>query len=330
MPRQHALIYALVGADSFLHLQELGKIARSLGERAQRRDFDGETAQLADVLDELRSYSMFGGGSAKLVVVRDAETFVSRYREPLEEYAAAPSDSGVLAMRMSSFPKTQRIYKLIEKQGGIVDCDAPKDASRWAIDRARSAHRVTLAPDAARLLADLVGADLARLDTEIAKLAIMADEAGENDKAGGKITAELVQDNVAFTRDREIWDLTNALAVGQTNEALRRWRQLIQLDSSSEYRAVTWLGMWLEDVGVVLSGSPAAQKLRWKYKGKDYDQFVASARRLGAAGHGRALDLLAEIDRQSKSGIGDAASNVERFILALALKKNAKAVNADR
>ena len=28
-------------------------------------------------------------------------------------------------------------------------------------------------------------------------------------------------------------------------------------------------------------------------------------------------DLLAEIDRRSKSGIGDAASNVERFILQI-------------
>ena len=31
-----------------------------------------------------------------------------------------------------------------------------------------------------------------------------------------------------------------------------------------------------------------------------------------------ALDLLTEIDKQSKSGVGDAAENVERFILAMA------------
>jgi hypothetical protein len=33
----------------------------------------------------------------------------------------------------------------------------------------------------------------------------------------------------------------------------------------------------------------------------------------------KAIDLLAEIDRQSKSGVGDAAENVERFLLSVSL-----------
>jgi DNA polymerase III delta subunit len=115
-----------------------------------------------------------------------------------------------------------------------------------------------------------------------------------------------------------MWDLTNAMAAGDTAEALRRWRQLVQSDPSSEYRAVTWLGIWLGDVQAVLTNSPAANKLHWKYKGPAFDRFKASARALGEAGYARALDLLAEIDKQSKSGVGDASSNVERFILALA------------
>ena len=40
------------------------------------------------------------------------------------------------------------------------------------------------------------------------------------------------------------------------------------------------------------------------------------AKRMGKSGHARSLDLLAEIDRQTKTGIGDAATNVERFILS--------------
>jgi DNA polymerase III delta subunit len=45
---------------------------------------------------------------------------------------------------------------------------------------------------------------------------------------------------------------------------------------------------------------------------------VSSAKSLGPDGYARALDLLTEIDKNSKSGVGDAAGNVERFILALA------------
>ena len=120
---------------------------------------------------------------------------------------------------------------------------------------------------------------------------------------------------VAFQREQEMWDMTNELATGNVVGALRRWRQLIQLDPSAEFRAVTWLGMWLEDVGAVVHGGNTS-KLSWKYKNRLH-QFMSSAKSLGKNGHARALDLLAEIDQQSKSGVGDAASNVERFILQL-------------
>lgn len=304
-------VYALVGDDSFLQLQEMGKIIRALGTDIQRSDFDGESAQLADVLDELRSYSMFGGGG-KLVVVRNADAFLTKFREQLENYVAEPADTGTLILRLSSLPANQRIYKLIQKTGEVIKCEPPGEAGlvKWAVEHAKNAHQVTLAPDAAKQLAELIGADLGRLDTEIAKLAISAES--------GKIALDLVNANVAFTREREMWDLTNAMAAGNTTEALRRWRQLIQSDPSSEFRAVTWLGIWLTEVAQVLSNSPAANKLRWKYKGDAFDKFVASAKSLGKPGHARALDLLTEVDKQSKSGIGDAAGNVERFILALA------------
>jgi DNA polymerase-3 subunit delta len=303
-------VYALVGDDSFLQLQELARITAAIGTAAQRMDYDGESAQLAEVLDELRCYSMFGGDCGKLVVLRNADAFVKEFREQLEDYLTTPSDSGTLVLRLSSLPANQRIYKLIAKAGEVVPCESPKDLVRWAIDRARSTHKVQLAADAARVLVDLIGSDLGRLDTEIAKLAIQSDN--------GKVTVETVSENVAFTREREMWDLTNAVAAGNTAEALRRWRQLIQSDSSAEFRAVTWLGIWLGEVQAVITNSPGVNKLRWKYKGPEFDKFVASAKSLGPDGYARALDLVTEIDKNSKSGVGDAAGNVERFILALA------------
>ena len=310
MAKSASPVYALVGDDSFLQLQELAAIARLLPKDVQRADYDGETAQLADVLDELRSYSMFGGGG-KLVVVRNGDELLKRFREEMEDYVAEPADSGTLVLRLNSLPKNQRIYKLIDKHGQVIPCDPPGEVGlvKWAIEQAKTAHRVTLAPDAAKLLVEQIGGDMGRLDTEIAKLAIGADD--------GKITADAVRATVAFTREREMWDLTNAMAVGNTAEALRRWRQLIQSDPSAEFRAVTWIGMWLGEAAIVIHQGPAAAaKLQWKYK-DEFKRFVAGAQALGKEGHARALDLLTEMDKQSKSGVGDAAGNVERFILAL-------------
>jgi DNA polymerase-3 subunit delta len=298
-------VYALVGSDSFRQLQALHDILAAMPADVQRVDVEGDRAELAEVLDELRSFAMFGG--AKLVVVREADAFISRFREQLEDYVANPSSSGTLVLRLNSLPANQRIYKAIAKTGKIEDCNPPKDAVRWAADHGQSAHGIKLSPDAARLLVELVGNDLGRLDGELAKLALQADD------RGGKVDADAVTNSAAFQREQEMWDMTNELAAGNAAAALKRWRQLIQLDSSAEFRAVTWLGMWLEDVGAVVNNGNTS-KLTWKYKNR-LNQFMSAARALGKAGHARALDLLAEIDHQSKSGVGDAASNVERFIL---------------
>ena len=304
-------VYALVGSDPFLQLQKLREIAALLPPDAQRIDYDGETVQLAEILDELQSFAMFGGGT-KLVTVREADALITRYREQLEDYVNKPSSSATLVLRLSSLPSTQRIAKAIAKVGAIESCAPPKDLVRWAINHAKHAHKITLMPDAAKVLVDYVGADLGRLDTELAKLAIQCD--------AGKISLDTVCANVAFTREREMWDLTNALAAGNVGEALSRWRQLLHSDPSTEFRAVTWLGIWLGDIATIVNTGPrssASQKLRWKYK-DSFDRFVRNAESLGKEGYAAALDLLTEIDKQSKSGVGDAAENVERFILAIA------------
>ena len=307
-------IYALVGSEPFLQLQKLAQIVARVPD-AQRSDFDGEKANLAEVLDELRSYAMFGG--SKIVVVRNGEELITRFREALEEYAAHPSSSAILVLRVESLPANQRIYKAIVKVGQIEDCNPPKgkDLPAWIIRHARAAHGAAIAPDAAALLADLIGGEMGRLDTELAKLAIMSD--------GGKIDAQTVASAVSFARERQMWDMTNELAAGRAADALRRWRQLIAGDPSAEFRAVTWLTMWLENVRKALAmrrqgmnDFAIGQALRiWPRENQA--PFMQTAVAMGEAGVARALDLLITVDKHSKSGIGEFDTNVERFLLQM-------------
>jgi DNA polymerase III delta subunit len=306
-------IHALIGSDALLQQEALAEVLRQLPSTAQRIDYDGETAELAQILDELRSFALFG--SEKVVVVRNAEQLISRFRAQMEEYVANPSASATLVLRLSSLPSNQRIYKLIVKVGKIESCEPPKDVARWIIERARGAHGLSVSPEAARVLADLIGDQLGRIDNELAKLALASDSK--------KIGEDQIAAMVVFQREREMWDLTNALAAGNPAEAVGRWRQLVQSDTSAQFRAVTWLCMWLENVRKALAmlrqGQNAftiGQALRiWP---RDMQQrFVDTVRSLGDAGLARAVDLLAQIDFQTKTGIGDAADNVERFLLTL-------------
>ncbi len=308
-------VYALVGADAFLQTQRLREIMGKLPKDAQRIDLDGERAELATVLDELRSFAMFGG--SKAVVVGAADEFITRYREQMEDYCEKPVDSATLVLRMDSLPKNQRIYKIIVKSGEVLECAPPADRALvpWIIQRARTAHKLTLTVPAAEMLKDFVGNDLGRLDNELAKLALQCES--------GKVDVGDVQGSVAFQREQEMWHMTDEIAAGRTTAAMRRWRQLVQMDSSAEFRAVTWLGMWLERAAKAIemkrrgaTVSQIAQDLKiWPpEKG---DGFLKTAQSLGGDGLYRALNLLVEIDKQSKSGVGDAAENVERFILTV-------------
>jgi DNA polymerase III delta subunit len=253
---------------------------------------------LSEVLDELRSFAMFGG--SKLVVVRSADAFISRFREQLEDYLGNPSTSSTLVLRVNTLPANQRIYKLIQKVGVIEKCAAPseRELPGWIIQQAKTAHQLTVSMDVARLLADRIGCDLGRLDNELAKLALMSDS--------GKADADDVATSVAFQREQEMWDMTNALATGNVREALEKWRKLIALDPSAEFRAVTWLA---------LAGKQGA--VAWKYRDR-LPLLIKTAQQLGRRGVADAIDRLADVDLRSKTGVGDASGNVERFILSFA------------
>lgn len=316
-------VYALVGEDGFLQTQKLREIASQLPADAARIDVDGERAELADVLDELRSFAMFGGG--KLVVVACGDEFITRFREQLEDYCAKPSDSATLVLRCASLPSNQRIHKTIAKSGEVIKCEPPadKDLVPWIIQRGKSVHKLVLAFDAAQMLKEMIGNDLGRLDNELAKLALQCES--------GKAEVKDVAGSVAFQREQEMWHMTDEIAAGHTTLALKRWRQLVQMDSSAQFRAVTWLAMWLEKASKAMSmkrrGANAFAiasecKIWPKEKGP---AFIATVTKLGEEGLGKALDLLVEVDHQSKSGVGEAAENVERFLLAVGSALNSGA-----
>ena len=107
----------------FCSSRKLLGLLRQAPAEIQKIELDGERAEPADVFDELRSFAMFGGG--KIVILRNAEAFITRYREAIENYVASPSDSATLILRLTSLPANQRIYKLIDKLGGDREMRSP-------------------------------------------------------------------------------------------------------------------------------------------------------------------------------------------------------------
>ncbi len=311
-----AAIYALVGTDSLMQMEALTKVTALVGEDAQRTDFDGDEHDIGDVLEDLTSYAMFGppgAGNKRLVVVRNGDELIKSGREGLENYCKSPSDSAVLVLRLNALNKTQNIAKLIVKNGEVMDCDPPKDAAAWAMKRAASEHGLKLGLEAAQLLVGRIGDTLGLIDQELGKLAL---------SGVTNVTVAEVGSSVAFQKEQEMQALTAAMSAGNGPEAVARWRELIASDPSSEFRAVTWLGMWLDDVLLALREPGGARfKLAWKFKsgGTTVDQFMALCKTIGLV-RARALQRrLTETDAAIKSGLGKAGRLVEQFVLEAAV-----------
>ena len=97
-------LYVLYGDEAFLKRQALLSLrARALGPDADEQavaTHDGETAAFAAVYDELHTAPFFA--PRRLVVVADADDFVSKYRGQLEKIVDKLPATGVLVLDVTT------------------------------------------------------------------------------------------------------------------------------------------------------------------------------------------------------------------------------------
>ncbi|NLE37572.1 MAG: DNA polymerase III subunit delta [Pirellulaceae bacterium] len=183
--------------------------------------FDGAKSQLRDVLDELDTMAMFGGGR-RLVLVEDADPFITKYRAELEDYAAAPARNGVLVLLPQSFASNTRLYKAAVASGLVVSATAPSAGklAKWVVTWAKQAHHVRITSAAADMLVELVGPELGLLDQELAKMALSTG-------ADGQITPEIVQRMVGSWRAKTVWVMLDAAMDGNVPDAMGQLDRLL-------------------------------------------------------------------------------------------------------
>jgi len=190
--------------------------------------YEGDKAEWRDIVDELCTRSLFGGDGPRLVVVREADPFVSAQRNRLEDYVAQPGE-GVLLLEVNAWASNTKLYKSVDKQGLQIDCRAPRRGKyvdegkvrEWLQAWSQSRHRASISSAAAKLLMELQGAELGLLDQSLAKLALFAGD-------GGKISPEMVRDIVGGWKTNTVWELIDHAADGDAAEALRQLDRLVQ------------------------------------------------------------------------------------------------------
>lgn len=187
--------------------------------------YQGAAAEPAAVLDALASRSLFGGGR-QLVIVEDADPFVSKHRAHLETYFAKPSTSSVLALTVKSWPSNTRLAKMTAESGLAVECSTPAKGklSTWLKGWAQSEHHCKLDADGADLLIDIVGEEPGLLNQELAKLALVAEQ--------GKISASSIEQHAGGWRVKTAWSMLDAALAGSSASALEQLDKLLDSGES--------------------------------------------------------------------------------------------------
>ena len=182
--------------------------------------FTGADAQLSTVSDELRTVSMWG--DRRLVLVESADPFVTAFRGALEKLVENPPKKSVLVLEVDSWPKTTRLAKQVAAKGLDVDCSDLKGPQllKWLQESAKETYDQSISREAASLLIELVGEDLAMLDTELAKLASYVG-------AEGKIDLKDVKSLVGGWRLETTWAMTDAVRDDDLGFALSALDQLL-------------------------------------------------------------------------------------------------------
>jgi DNA polymerase-3 subunit delta len=228
-PDKVGAIAVLFGEEQFLKRAAFESLCRLvLGEDEERLGltrFAGDQADLKTVCDELRTISMWG--SRRLVMIDDADRFVSQNREGLEKYLQKPAKNSVLVLDVKTWPKTTRLAKAVPKIGLELEC-APlsgSDLVRWIAETAKNVHSKSLTRETAGLICELAGDDLGLLEQELAKLSAYV---------GDRKSIEIadVQTLVGGWATETTWAIAAAVRRGETGKALDLLNQLLDAGES--------------------------------------------------------------------------------------------------
>jgi len=312
-------IYVFAGKDESLVNAQCQEFIQQLVEPAQRATGlfigDANEVSVADVLDELRTVPFLT--AKRVVVVKNADDFLSQNRHILEDYFDNPCPTGVLILTVSSWPSNTKLAKKLPSVGKLIEV---KELKPWQLpaklsEYASDAHDKKIDKDAAELLVELTGDDLTRLYSEIDKLALFA----EDEKV---ITAKHIESLIGHNRIYDVFEVIDAITIGKTAKAVARLRNMFAQDKDAEYTVVgafayhfrkMYNAKALLEKGI--SPYQVGKRLRvWPSK---EESFFAQVGKITLAQLSRILQQLAAIDYAIKTGQTKAEVAIEQLVLNL-------------
>jgi DNA polymerase III delta subunit len=212
--------YLLLGDETFLVRQALSALrTQILGDNPgpAYQEFDGAKAELAPILDELRTMPFLGTQHRLVVVDRIATNggFASKYSDALVAFLQSPPDTATLVMTATKLDGRLKATKALKAALTVVDCGSLDDAGMLGFLRSRAKeYGRPFARRADHVLIEQLGGQsvsLALIDAEVKKLSC----AGT-----GEITQEEIEALCSFGSAEQAFGLIDRMGSGDVEGAL--------------------------------------------------------------------------------------------------------------
>ncbi len=180
--------------------------------------FSGKELQAADVLDQAQTMPFLS--KWRLLVVTNIHETPAAVQKQMVSYLAAPNPSTCLVMTATKLDSRTKFAQALKKSGDIVQFWKlfERDLPQWVSRRAKH-YGYNMPLQTAAYLAEVVGNELRQLDNELKKVFAYA-----NEKA---LTTDIVEKVVGDVRERNIFELVDAVGSGNVINALRILNQLL-------------------------------------------------------------------------------------------------------
>jgi DNA polymerase III subunit delta len=203
---------------------------------------DGKGATANRILAAARTVPMMA--PRRLVLVREIQAMVAAELNGLLEYLEDPCPSTVLCATASKVDRRLKFFAAAGKKQWLHELSAPRDLAGWVASEA-ARRKVAIRPDAVRRLVDAVGADLARLALALDQLALYA--------GSRPVAVDDVDDLVADTRERSVFELTDAIGAADRPRALGAVAALVD-QRQSPIGVVSMLGRHIRQLSLYRAG----------------------------------------------------------------------------
>jgi DNA polymerase-3 subunit delta len=314
-------VFVITGDEEFLKRRTLAALqAVIVGESDPSfavSSYPGDKADFAAIRGELDTLPFLC--EARLVVVEQADPFVTKFRAMLEKFVEKPATSGVLVLDVKSWPSNTKLAKLVPETATFV-CKAPAayKLAGWCAEWAKAHYGKKLPTNAAELLVDLVGPQMGLLDAELNKLAIYAGE-----RPGIELAD--VDALVGRSRAANVFKIMDAVGDGKPAAALTILSELFE-EGEAELAILGALGAQLRRLALAArlhrQGAPLDNAMdragvaKWP---QARDSAVKQLKHLGWNRLDKLYDWLVEVDQGMKGGSPlPEKLQMERLIVRLA------------